>query len=58
MYGFLGMGISTFFEILGHFMFQGDGTTLYGQDLYTIKRNKNMYSLRVGISTVFEHLWF
>jgi hypothetical protein len=35
MYG-LEVGILTAFEILGHFVFQGDGTTLYGNELYTI----------------------
>jgi hypothetical protein len=36
MYG-LGVGISTVFEILGHFLFKGDRTTPYGHDLYTIR---------------------
>jgi hypothetical protein len=39
------------FEILGHFLFMGDGTTLYGHDLHTCTyhlmildtRNKNIY---------------
>jgi hypothetical protein len=35
MYG-LGVGISTVLEISGHFLFKGDGTTPYGDDLYTI----------------------
>jgi hypothetical protein len=33
----LGMGISMVFEILGHFLFRGDGTTMYGHDLHNIR---------------------
>jgi hypothetical protein len=36
MYG-LGVGISTDFKIVGHFLFKGDRTTAYGYDLYTIR---------------------
>jgi hypothetical protein len=35
-------------------MFKGDRTILYGHDLYTITRKKNIYGLGVGISIVFE----
>jgi hypothetical protein len=37
MYG-VGVGISTVFEIFGHFLFKGDvlRTTLYGHDPHTI----------------------
>jgi hypothetical protein len=35
LYG-LGVGTSTVFEIFGHFLFKGDGTILYGQDLHAI----------------------
>jgi hypothetical protein len=44
-YGF-GVGISTVFEIFGHFLFnRGGGTTPCGHDLHTIlgTRNKNIY---------------
>jgi hypothetical protein len=52
VYG-LGVGISTVFVILGHFLCQGDRTTSYGHDLYTIRcslmfldtRNKDMCGL-------------
>jgi hypothetical protein len=36
MYG-LGVGISTVFEILGHFLFREDRTTPYDHDLFTIR---------------------
>jgi hypothetical protein len=33
----LGVRISTIFEIFGHFMFKGDGTTPHSHDLHTIR---------------------
>jgi hypothetical protein len=50
-----------FFEILGTSRFREDGTTPYGHDptyhqLFLDTRTKNMYSLGVGISMVFEIL--
>jgi hypothetical protein len=33
----LGVGISMVLEISGHFVFKGDGTTMYGHDLHIIK---------------------
>jgi hypothetical protein len=59
MYG-LGVGISTVFEILGHFLFEGDKTIKYGHNLHIYHqmflntRNKNIFSLGVGILIVFE----
>jgi hypothetical protein len=57
MYGF-GVGISTVFEISGHFLFKGDRTTPYGlhHQMLFYKRNKHIhvYSLGVGMLIVFE----
>jgi hypothetical protein len=63
----LGVGVSTVFEILGHFLFKGGQDHPYGHDLHTIRwsltqrnqmvldtRNKNLYGLGVGFSIVFE----
>jgi hypothetical protein len=65
----LGVGISTVFEIIGHFLFKGE--RLWGHVpsmvmttyhyMFSDTRNKNIYGLWVGISTVFkilEHLQF
>jgi hypothetical protein len=35
----LGVGILVVFEILRHFLFKGDGTTMYCHDLHTIRCN-------------------
>jgi hypothetical protein len=60
IYG-LGVGISTVFEVLGHFLFQGgwdhpvwSSPTYHQMSLDT--RMKDMYGLGVGISMVFEIL--
>jgi hypothetical protein len=56
----LGVGISMVFEILGHFLFEGDRTIQYGHALHIYlymfldTRNKNIYSLGVGILIVFQ----
>jgi hypothetical protein len=47
------------FKILEHLQFQGDRTTPYSHylnyhQMLLEKRNKNIYGLREGISTVFE----
>jgi hypothetical protein len=55
IYG-LGMGISTVFEIFGHFLYQGDRINQVGYD-YTIRcyltQETRNYGLGVGISRVF-----
>jgi hypothetical protein len=54
----LGVGISTVFEIFGHFLYQQDGISPYGHDLHTIRcyltQEARIYGLLVGISAAFE----
>jgi hypothetical protein len=53
----LRVGMLTVLKILGHLLFKGEGVTPYVHDLHatrcSLKWNKNMYGLEMGISTVF-----
>jgi hypothetical protein len=55
-----GVGISTVFEMLRHFLFKGDKTIPYGHNLHIYHqmfldtRNKNIFSLGVVMLIVFE----
>jgi hypothetical protein len=56
-----GVGISMVFEIIGHFLFKGDGTTMYGYDLHTIrcylKKRQEYVWFKGGDLNSFRNIW-
>jgi hypothetical protein len=56
----LGVGIAMVFEILGDFLFKGDGTTIYGTDLDTIRfcliRETRIYKVKEMDLNIFQKM--